>query len=676
MMCSSNNQQTVVCKVRAQVMSRDEYTGGWLPLPIRGGALCSVMLCKSTSNYNPSNGSTLPTNTNSTTNTSTSSSSSSTTTTSAHTFSQNYTNTATSTLATSMNSSCIINGLSSTTSNNINNGSESMITPHTEYFIIGKRIEDDKNVLNCCIKRDFIYNKVMPTFHHWKTNNCKFGLTFVTATEARLFDKAIKEAFNNMFNNEREKYTEDEDIFMSLDLPAATTASSSIVKSTSQTMASYLFSNSSSQRNEESSYVHLTPNVIPPPPPPSSTVPPPSTGTIKPSGHQIHPSSKNRAENSYQNVNLDDFSKNSPKLIQKPTSLLLGPNNNNISNNNNNINNNNTRKIVIEKPPFLPPTVNQSAMPLATAPSKKKQTWRKTISANGDTIAPASNNSPAKNPIHQPVKIQNGEKLQCKHCLQYYLPQSSPFSTLPGSRCRFNSYRDQQQLQCNNKSTLTKTKTNVLPSTPTSPSNTVSSSKTTDSDKSKGNFLFSCISAYRWFSFDRRNGHKSKVIKDDPVVNGHSKGEKTSKTVKNLCCSLASPSSSTCSYSSCPPTPPTSSNTLSSPASPNYRSNKSNNNNDHLHNREHQLQQNSFKSRRRKKERKKVEDDTRGICEGCDKALKEGKIKQPKCSTRRCLLSFLLPCLLCVRPLKACRHKMKLNQTKFCFCCRSDSSQP
>jgi len=131
---STNNQQlSVICKVRAQVMTRDEYTGGWLPLPIRGGSLCTVMLCK--------------------------------------------------------------------TANNSSNNSG---TSTMEYFIIGKRIEDDKNVLNCCIKRDFIYNKVMPTFHHWKTNNSKFGLTFVTATEARLFDRAIREAFNNMFNNERE----------------------------------------------------------------------------------------------------------------------------------------------------------------------------------------------------------------------------------------------------------------------------------------------------------------------------------------------------------------------------------------------------------------------------------------------------------------------------------------
>ena len=32
-------------------------------------------------------------------------------------------------------------------------------------------------VLQCTIKKDFEYNKVMPTFHHWKTGNKKFGLT-------------------------------------------------------------------------------------------------------------------------------------------------------------------------------------------------------------------------------------------------------------------------------------------------------------------------------------------------------------------------------------------------------------------------------------------------------------------------------------------------------------------
>ena len=124
----SSNQLSVICKVRAQVMARDEYTGGWLPLPIRGGSLCTVMLCRGQSS----------------------------------------------------------GGLM------------------CEYYIIGKRIEDSKDILNCCIKRDFIYNKVMPTFHHWQTNDSKFGLTFVTATEARLFDRSIREAFSNMFNNERE----------------------------------------------------------------------------------------------------------------------------------------------------------------------------------------------------------------------------------------------------------------------------------------------------------------------------------------------------------------------------------------------------------------------------------------------------------------------------------------
>ena len=53
-------------------------------------------------------------------------------------------------------------------------------------------------VLYCSIKRDFVYNKVMPTFHHWLTGTIKYGLTFVTANEARQFDKAIKDAINDL----------------------------------------------------------------------------------------------------------------------------------------------------------------------------------------------------------------------------------------------------------------------------------------------------------------------------------------------------------------------------------------------------------------------------------------------------------------------------------------------
>ncbi|KAH8036651.1 hypothetical protein HPB51_003437 [Rhipicephalus microplus] len=33
-------------------------------------------------------------------------------------------------------------------------------------------------LLPCTIGRDFTYNKVMPTFHHWRAGEHKFGLTF------------------------------------------------------------------------------------------------------------------------------------------------------------------------------------------------------------------------------------------------------------------------------------------------------------------------------------------------------------------------------------------------------------------------------------------------------------------------------------------------------------------
>ena len=57
-------------------------------------------------------------------------------------------------------------------------------------------------VMSCTIKRDFQYNRVMPTFHHWKTGNLKYGLTFQTAADARAFDKAVKIAVDDLLSGE------------------------------------------------------------------------------------------------------------------------------------------------------------------------------------------------------------------------------------------------------------------------------------------------------------------------------------------------------------------------------------------------------------------------------------------------------------------------------------------
>ncbi|GLG96091.1 Sprouty-like protein, partial [Gryllus bimaculatus] len=96
-----------------------------------------------------------------------------------------------------------------------------------EYLIFGKRISDQSVVLSCTIKKDFEYNKVMPTFHHWKTGDKKFGLTFQTAADARAFDKGVRTAVEELLDGLTEtaplqKYNPDvgdDDVFMTLNLP-------------------------------------------------------------------------------------------------------------------------------------------------------------------------------------------------------------------------------------------------------------------------------------------------------------------------------------------------------------------------------------------------------------------------------------------------------------------------
>lgn len=58
-------------------------------------------------------------------------------------------------------------------------------------------------VLSCTIKKDFEYNKVMPTFHHWRTGEKKFGLTFQTAADARAFDKGVRTAVEELLEGQK-----------------------------------------------------------------------------------------------------------------------------------------------------------------------------------------------------------------------------------------------------------------------------------------------------------------------------------------------------------------------------------------------------------------------------------------------------------------------------------------
>lgn len=58
-------------------------------------------------------------------------------------------------------------------------------------------------VLSCTIiTKDFQYYKVMPTFHHWKTGDMKFGLTFQTAADARAFDNGVRMALDDLLEGQ------------------------------------------------------------------------------------------------------------------------------------------------------------------------------------------------------------------------------------------------------------------------------------------------------------------------------------------------------------------------------------------------------------------------------------------------------------------------------------------
>ncbi|XP_063630534.1 sprouty-related, EVH1 domain-containing protein 2 isoform X1 [Cydia splendana] len=130
------SENVCVVRVRAQVMCRDEGTGGWVALG--GGGLADVMVGKrQRAAGGDSNGDT---------------------------------------------------------------SSSSANAPTHDFFIHGKRISDNMVVLECTIKKDFQYNKVMPTFHHWVTEEKRFGLTFQTAADARAFDRGVRTAIEELLD--------------------------------------------------------------------------------------------------------------------------------------------------------------------------------------------------------------------------------------------------------------------------------------------------------------------------------------------------------------------------------------------------------------------------------------------------------------------------------------------
>ncbi|XP_058881449.1 sprouty-related, EVH1 domain-containing protein 2-like [Acipenser ruthenus] len=68
----------------------------------------------------------------------------------------------------------------------------------SDFLIHGERLKDKQVVLECFLKKDLIYTKATPTFHHWKIDNKKFGLTFQSPADARAFDRGVRKAIEDL----------------------------------------------------------------------------------------------------------------------------------------------------------------------------------------------------------------------------------------------------------------------------------------------------------------------------------------------------------------------------------------------------------------------------------------------------------------------------------------------
>lgn len=66
------------------------------------------------------------------------------------------------------------------------------------FLIYGERLRDKQVILRCFLKKDLVYTKATPTFHHWRVDNKKCGLTFQSPADARAFDRGVRKAIEDL----------------------------------------------------------------------------------------------------------------------------------------------------------------------------------------------------------------------------------------------------------------------------------------------------------------------------------------------------------------------------------------------------------------------------------------------------------------------------------------------
>lgn len=148
---------------------------------------------------------------------------------------------------------------------------------NVEFLIYGHRMADKSVVLKCTLKRDLQYTRANPTFHHWKTEAGRFGLTFQSSTDARVFEKGVRKAVDSLGQGPLERTVralkgDDPSIFKSLNLPLDRRDSISRPESTASTTVS-----------TPSAQSPTSPTAPPPPLPLQSQPPPHAVFVVVPS---------------------------------------------------------------------------------------------------------------------------------------------------------------------------------------------------------------------------------------------------------------------------------------------------------------------------------------------------------------------------------------------------------
>ncbi|KAM6916802.1 sprouty-related, EVH1 domain-containing protein 2-like [Xenentodon cancila] len=72
------------------------------------------------------------------------------------------------------------------------------VSGSSQFLIRGERLRDKQVILDCPLRKDLVYTIAMPTFHHWKVEDRRCGLSFQSPADARAFDRGVRKAIEDL----------------------------------------------------------------------------------------------------------------------------------------------------------------------------------------------------------------------------------------------------------------------------------------------------------------------------------------------------------------------------------------------------------------------------------------------------------------------------------------------